>query len=187
MLSKSPLTLLSHAGFPLGCSTTINRGLKYPATRNISGHKVSPVLLPWIAAATLVRWHGGPPQITSGLANALHPNVNTSSHRGTLGQCLLRTRRRNSSFSTCHLHSRPALSKPRSKPPIPAKREPKLSFRGTSSVSPNDCALSIFGRLSNRPSRVGGVNGLNGRNDIFLLQIDRVELKHNPAGQRRRV
>src|SRR5262245_12190121 len=49
-----------------------------------------------------------------------------SPYRGTSGQCSARTRRQKGSISTCHLHSHPARSSPRSSPPIPAKREPKV-------------------------------------------------------------
>ena len=42
---------------------------------------------------------------------------------GTLGQCLLRMSIQKGLTSHCHTGVNPALSKPRSKPPMPAKNE----------------------------------------------------------------
>ena len=54
------------------------------------------------------------------------PTSRTSRWRGTSGQCRARTLAAKSSISHCHRISKPALSSPRSIPPIPANRLPAV-------------------------------------------------------------
>src|SRR5262245_28867597 len=44
------------------------------------------------------------------------------------------------SFSTCHLHTSPARSRPRSMPPIPANREPKVRATLSASIAQQNLA-----------------------------------------------
>lgn len=110
-------------------STTTKRGRSTRTHRANSTQRpdCSPVM-PARLPALLMSWQGNPPQITSTLHSSIGPggNVRTSSCRTTAGQCFASTRRQNLSISTCHLQTTPARSNPRSKPPMPANREPKV-------------------------------------------------------------
>jgi hypothetical protein len=123
LLAKFPRTLSS----PLfrnadTFSTTTNLGRISQTIRNISAH--NPLRLPSIPSrfpALLMSWQGKPPHTTSTCAGL---NVLMSSCFGTPGQCLSKTFRANGSISTCHAHFNPALSNPRSMPPMPENKEP---------------------------------------------------------------
>src|SRR5690606_27802391 len=67
-------------------------------------------------------WHGDPHVTTSAGPNVSTVNVVTSSCSGTFGQWRRRTLCACGSISHMPRGSNPALSKPRSKPPMPAKR-----------------------------------------------------------------
>ena len=58
-------TAASHAALPGGCSTMALEAPDRAMRLRMAGHRVSPVRYPWIAAATLVRWQGGPPATMS--------------------------------------------------------------------------------------------------------------------------
>lgn len=62
--------------------------------------------------------------------------VLTSSHWGTLGQCRASTARQYGSISTCPTQRMPALSKPRSMPPMPENSDRKLSALLTGALLP---------------------------------------------------
>lgn len=73
-------------------------------------------------------WQGNPPQMTSTASRSSPPTFLTSSKRLTPGQCFARTSRHHSLTSTCQLTKNPARSSPRSRPPIPEKREPTVDM-----------------------------------------------------------
>lgn len=85
----------------------------------MAGQRVSPVRLPWMAAATLVRWQGGPPATTSASTDGM---VLASWWTGMPGQCFASTRRQRGSISQKATVWNPARSNPRDSPPIPLKR-----------------------------------------------------------------
>lgn len=73
-------------------------------------------------------WQGNPPAMTSTAVRLYAPTVRTSANLGTLGQCLVRTLLAYSSISTCHAHFIPARSSPKSIPPIPENKLPKVTL-----------------------------------------------------------
>lgn len=62
---RSSAISASHCAFPGGCSTTSHSGPTTLRMRLTSRQRLSPFRPPWMAAATLVRWHGGPATMTS--------------------------------------------------------------------------------------------------------------------------
>ncbi len=92
-----------------------------------SGQRLRSSSVPRRFPARLYGWQGNPPQIRSTGWRFWAPHSRTSRNRSTLGQCLSSTLLQNSSISICHSHFIPARSRPRSKPPIPANRLPKVS------------------------------------------------------------
>jgi hypothetical protein len=88
---------------------------------------VSPLRLARPEDAEENGWQGKPPQMTSTGRRLPLPAVRMSPCRWTWGQCLARRARAQGSISTCQAIWKPARSKPRSKPPMPEKREPTES------------------------------------------------------------
>src|SRR5437762_8259705 len=66
-----------------------------------------------------------------------------SPYRVTLGQCFANTFVQYSSFSTCHSQCMPARSKPKSIPPIPEKRDPKVMLLISLLQPPDPLAQSL--------------------------------------------
>ena len=121
----TPIPRLSNAAT---FSTTTNRGRSSRMIRAYSFQ--SPLRSPSMPTrfpASLMSWHGKPPQRTSTRSRLAAPHSRTSRKRRTRGQCFSSTWIASSLISICHLHCIPARSNPRSKPPPPANKLPNVS------------------------------------------------------------
>src|SRR3990167_7903618 len=94
------------------------------ALRNSSHSPLRLPVIPVRLPAFEMSWHGNPPLRMSGRGTVPQSTVVMSGYRVTFGQCFSKTFRQYGSHSTCQIVLIPTRSKPRSKPPIPEKREP---------------------------------------------------------------
>lgn len=85
---------------------------------------------PFLCPAWLKGWQGYPPQRTSGLVMSFQFTSLMFPMFGTSGQCFLSTRQAYGSISQFQITFIPARFRPRSRPPIPEKREPTVSVIG---------------------------------------------------------
>jgi hypothetical protein len=145
--ARSSVTLASHSAFPGGCSTTNHFAPELSPMRSMSGHRLSPVRRPWIAAATLVRWQGGPPKTISHRAWS---KVRTSSCSGIPGKWCASNRRRAGLISTnCTIRNPPAACRPRAWPPMLLKRS--RTFTPASRAPARPAGPGARGKMSRAP------------------------------------
>lgn len=143
---RSPTTRpIPETSSPETFSTMTNLGRSSPTNRDISRHKPDcGPSIPALAPDSLTSWQGNPPTMTSTHGNqSRRPHSTqresslltrtmpaqhslTSSYRFTAGQCFASTERQKGSISTCQRTSKPARSKPKSNPPIPANKLPTV-------------------------------------------------------------
>lgn len=91
--------------------------------------------------AELTSWQGKPPTRMSTCPSSAPVTARTSAYLRASGQCVSNTARQKGSISTCQTTSpSPAASRPTSKPPMPANREPIL--RGGMAQSPSTARAS---------------------------------------------
>ena len=110
-------------------SRTMNRGRRSRTDRATSRHPASPESIPRRGPAREMSWQGNPAAMRSTRSTPGSGNSLASRYRLASGKCASRVCRQSGSRSTCQRHSSPARTKPRSKPPIPAKSDPNVSGR----------------------------------------------------------
>lgn len=135
-LDKAPTTFsqIAHRGKVPAVASRISLMIRVASKNNPLRLPSNPARLP----ATDKSWHGDPNVMTSTGGRSAPLTVATSPQRGTVGQWWARVCWQCGSHSTCHPHSHPAASSPRSKPPTPANRLPNRIRRRRRQTLPAD-------------------------------------------------
>jgi len=113
---------------PATFSTKTRRGRKSRTSRSYCGQSHRGSSCASLRPAAETGWQGKPPTIISTGSRSAPVTEWISRYRGTSGQRRAKRSEQKSSISTCHRQVQPLRSRPRSRPPIPEKSEPKVGI-----------------------------------------------------------